>query len=409
MLVGSHRWRKVWSNVPESQKKLIVDHSTTQAPWYLPRGLYVHIPFCEHHCGYCDFAVTVGQDHLIDTYLEALSLEIQRTVVHGSLDTIFIGGGTPTLLSSQQLGKLTRMIRDHFPVESNFEFSIESTPESITADKVAVLAEHGVNRVSLGVQSFASDTLGVLERKHSGDQVGPAVELIRQRIDQFSLDLIFGAPGQDERKWEADLRHGLALAPVHFSTYGLTYEKGTPLWKQRERGLLNALDEDAELTLYQIAASILGEAGFEHYEISNFAKPGYRSRHNEKYWANEAYHGVGVGAVRYVHGKREHNRRNTKDYIKAVFSEESPTFQAEELTPIERAQETMAVQLRRSDGIEPAAFYKQTGFTVENIARGRFIPMIEAGLVREESGRIKLTFAGKCVADGLISKVVWGG
>jgi oxygen-independent coproporphyrinogen-3 oxidase len=380
----------------------------SKAPWCLPGGLYVHIPFCAHHCGYCDFAVTAGQDHLIDPYLEALELEIRRTPVEAPVDTIFIGGGTPTLLSPAQLQRLAGMIRNHFPTREGFEFSIESTPESITAEKVAVLADHGLTRFSLGVQSFDGGTLGALDRHHSGEMVAPAVELIRRRVTNFSLDLIFGAPGQDAAAWENDLRRGVALGSTHFSTYGLTYEKGTPLWKQRERGQVIALGESDELQLYKLAADFLGAAGFEHYEISNFARPGHRSRHNEKYWANEAHHGIGVGAVRYVHGRREHNRRNTRDYIKAVFAGESPVFQAEELNPFERAQETLAVQMRRSDGVFRPAFLSQTGYSVAEIAKKRFAPMIAAGLVTDQEDRLSLTFAGKCVADGLISKVVWG-
>ncbi|WP_020474376.1 radical SAM family heme chaperone HemW [Zavarzinella formosa] len=394
------------ANTPSpSTDQLTPDRS---APWLEPRGLYVHVPFCAHHCGYCDFAVTVGQDHLIETYLEALALEIDRTEVTTPVDTIFIGGGTPTLLSPDQLGRLAGMIRRHFPTRPNLEFSIESTPESITADKVAVLADHGLNRFSLGVQSFQGHTLRVLERQHSGDQVTPAVEIIRRRVPNFSMDFIFGAPGQTITDWEHDLKRAIALGSSHISTYGLTYEKGTPLWKQRESGDVIALGETDELALYTMSHELLGSAGFEHYEISNFAKPDHRCQHNEKYWANEAYHGVGVGAVRYVGGRREHNKRNTKDYIRVVFSGESPTFQQEELSPFERARETLAVQLRRSDGVSRQAFLHQTGHSLKSIVQHRLAPMIEAGLVTDENECVSLTFAGKCVADGLVSKVVWG-
>lgn len=383
-------------------------NQTSSAPWLTPRGLYVHIPFCAHQCGYCDFAVAVGQDHLIEAYLEALGLEIARTAVTAPVDTVFIGGGTPTLLTAGQLARLGRMIRDHFPAAPDLEFSIEANPDSVTPDKVAALADHGVNRVSLGVQSFQSATLRVLDRQHAADHVAPAVEAITRRIPNFSLDFIFGAPGQTPADWEHDLTRGLKLGPSHVSTYGLTYEKGTPLWKRREAGGVIALDESAELTLYTLGKDVLTAAGFEHYEISNFARPGHRSRHNEKYWANEAHHGVGVGAVRYVGGRREHNRRNTKDYIKAVFSGESPTFQAEELPPEERARETLAVQLRRSDGVSRQAFELQTGFTVEAVAKRRFEPLIAAGLVTDDGDRLQMTFAGKCVGDGIVSKVAWG-
>jgi oxygen-independent coproporphyrinogen III oxidase len=370
--------------------------------------LYVHVPFCQHHCGYCDFAVTVGQNHLIDQYLDALSLEIARTPVNGPIETIFIGGGTPTLLSPKQLEQLCQMIRGHFPLSEPAELSIESTPESITADKIAVLADHGWNRVSVGVQSFDGPTLHVLDRQHAAAEVAPAIDAIRQRIANVSLDLIFGAPGQTEQSWKADLERAIQLQPVHISTYGLTYEKGTPLWKRREAGGVQPLSEMTELALYTHTHDRLITAGFEHYEISNFAQPGQRSRHNQKYWANEAYHGVGVGAVRYVGGSREHNRRNTVDYIKAVLSGESPTFQREELSPVERAEETLAVQLRRADGVDRSAFRQQTGHDVAEIVDDRLGHLIETGLIADAGTRFFLTFAGMCVADAVVSKLVWG-
>src|SRR5207248_128309 len=182
----------------------------------------------------------------------------------------------------------------------------------------------------------------VLERQHTPSQVPRAVETARRHIPQVSLDLIFGVPGQTEAEWRDDLARALALAPDHLSTYGLTYEKGTPLWKRRQRGDLWPLDEDAELTLYKIAMDTLEGAGFEHYEISTFARPDRRSRHNQTYWANEAYFGFGMGAARYVLGKRELNTRNLRGYIRRVLSGEPATFQSEELGPAERARETMA-------------------------------------------------------------------
>ena len=213
---------------------------------------------------------------------------------------------------------------------------------------MAILADHGVTRVSLGAQSFHPHLLRALDRRHDPDEVPRAVERVRRRIGQVSLDLIFGVPGQSIADWHEDLRRALALEPDHVSTYGLTYEKGTPLWKERQRGAVKPLDEDAELDLYRIAIEALTAAGFEHYEISNFARPGRRCRHNETYWANEAYFGFGMGAARYVDGRRELNTRNLTAYIRRCLSGEPATMQSECLPPEERARETMAVQLRRA-------------------------------------------------------------
>ena len=337
-------------------------------PWVWPRAAYLHVPFCAHHCGYCDFAIAVGQDHQIELYLDALDAEMAMLGEPRPVRTLFIGGGTPTHLSAAQLARLLQSIRRWLPLGLGGEWSIEANPDTLDDDKVAVLADHGVTRVSLGAQSFHPHLLEVLDRRHVPAQVPQAVERVRRRIAFVSLDLIFGAPGQTEAEWRADLAAALALAPDHVSTYGLTYEKGTPLWKRRERGQVRPLDEDAELALYSTAIDVLEAEGFAHYEISSFARPGRRCRHNEVYWANDAYFGFGMGAARYVGGRRELNTRDLNTYIRRVLSGEPATFQSEELGSEERARETMAVQLRRAEGIDRAAFRIQAGFDLETAA-----------------------------------------
>ena len=246
----------------------------------------------------------------------------------------------------------------------------------------------------------------MLDRRHTPSHVAEAVERVRRRIASVSLDLIFGAPGQTEAEWRTDLSAALALAPDHVSTYGLTYEKGTPLWKRRERGQVRPLDEDAELALYSTAIDVLEAEGFSHYEISSFARPGRRCRHNEAYWANEAYFGFGMGAARYVRGRRELNTRDLKTYIRRVLSGESATFQSEELGPEERARETMAVQLRRAEGIDRAAFRAQTGFDLEAAASPALPSLIEQGLLEDDGAGVQLTRHGKYVADAVIERLL---
>ena len=224
----------------------------------------------------------------------------------------------------------------------------------------------------------------------------------RRLIPQFSLDLIFAIPGQTLTEWQADLEHALALEPDHLSTYGLTYEKGTPLWKQRRRGLVTPLNEDAELAQYKTGIETLEAAGFEHYEISNFARPGRRCRHNETYWANEAYFGFGMGAARYVRGRRELNTRDLGAYLRLVLAGESPTFQSEELEPRERARETMAVQLRRAEGINRTAFRTQTGFDLHAIAGDAVRRHVDLGLLADDGQSVSLTRNGQYVADGVV-------
>jgi oxygen-independent coproporphyrinogen-3 oxidase len=368
-----------------------------------PCAAYIHVPFCAHHCGYCDFAIAVGRDELIDPYLDALAAELATLVHPRAVRTLFLGGGTPTYLSAAQLARLLRDVTRWLPPEAGHEFTTEANPGTLDAEKVAVLADHGVTRVSLGAQSFQPHLLHVLERDHAPEDVPRAVEIIRRRIREVSLDLIFGVPGQTLADWDADLRRALALEPDHVSTYGLTYEKGTPLWKQRRRGLVRALDEGAELALYAHGIDTLETAGFEHYEISNFAQPGRRSRHNQVYWANEPYFGFGMGAARYIEGRRELNTRDLRTYLRRVQACESPTMQSETLPPEERARETMAMQLRRAEGIDRRAFREQTGFDLDALAGPAITRHVELGLLADDGERMHLTRQGKYVADAVIT------
>jgi oxygen-independent coproporphyrinogen III oxidase len=373
-----------------------------------PAAAYVHIPFCAHHCGYCDFAVTAGNDHLATLYLEALGMELATLGKPATMTTLFIGGGTPTYLPPQQLQTLTDLLRRWLPVKPGGEWSIEATPETIDDARVEILCSAGVNRVSLGVQSFQGHLLTRLDRIHQPHHVRPAIDRLTRAGLEVSLDLIFGIPEQTPDEWLCDLRTAIDLGIRHISTYGLTYEKGTPLWKQRERGEVQAIADDRELEMYLAAIDLLEAAGFGHYEISNFAKPGAECRHNQVYWANHAYHGFGVGAARYVNGSRELNRRNTDDYIRKVLAGESPTFQAETLPPEERARETIAVQLRRACGVERTPFRDQTGFELDALLQGRDLFYRDEGLLESDPRGVRLTRRGKCVADSLNVKLAWG-
>jgi oxygen-independent coproporphyrinogen-3 oxidase len=374
--------------------------------WVWPRAAYIHVPFCAHHCGYCDFAVVTGQDHRIDLYIEALGTELAQLGRPQPVRTLFLGGGTPTYLSCRQLEALLTTILLWLKLEPGHEFSIEANPGTLDVDKIAVLADRGVNRLSLGVQSFQPHLLGVLERDHAPADVPRSVAAAREHIASISLDLIFGVPGQHLADWRADLEQALALAPSHLSTYGLTFEKGTRLWKQQARGRLRALDEETELAMYLAAMDRLEDAGFEHYEISSFARPGQRCRHNQVYWSNEAYFGFGVGAARYVNGRRELNTRDLHTYLRCALAKESCVFQSEELSPEERARETMALQLRRADGIDRPAFLDQTGFHVDELAGPAIARHIDLGLLKDDRKSVCLTRRGKCVADALIESLL---
>jgi oxygen-independent coproporphyrinogen-3 oxidase len=378
----------------------------TPPPWLAPRTAYVHVPFCGHHCGYCDFAVAAGQDHLIELYLDALEIELRTLGEPRPVESLFTGGGTPTYLTAGQLARLLEAVKRWLPLSSGAEFSVESTPESLDGEKARVLASFGVNRVSIGVQSFQSHLLRALDRRHGVEHIPRAVETVRRQIPAISFDLIFAAPGQTLAEWEADLTAALRYEPDHLSTYGLTYEKGTPLWKERQRGRVAAVPEEAELAMYLYAIDKLTGAGFEHYEISNFARPGRRSVHNQRYWANEAYFGFGVGAARYVGGVRELNVRDTRLYVRKVLAGESPVMQSERLGRRDRAFETVGTQLRRADGIDRRRFREQTGFDLDDLLGERLKGLVEAGLLCDDGASVRLTREGKCVADGVIEELM---
>jgi oxygen-independent coproporphyrinogen-3 oxidase len=385
-----------------------MDHTTNHPPppWIWPRSAYIHVPFCAHHCGYCDFAVAVGHDDRIDAYIHALTAELARLGTPQPVRTLFIGGGTPTHLGPRQLDVLLPAIAAWLPLERGGEFSIEANPAGLDDAKLRVLAGHGVNRVSLGAQSFDADLLHVLERDHQPADVPRAVEGIRRHIDNVALDLIFGVPGQSLAQWRTDLDRALALEPTHISTYGLTYEKGTRLWKQRRAGQLRPLDEEAELAMYTTALDRLAETGFAQYEISNHARPGFECRHNLTYWANEAHFGIGMGAAGYVRGMRRLNTRDLHGYIRRALAGEPTHFQSEELPPRERAAETAVVQLRRCAGIERAAFARQTGFALDALLGPTLHQLGELGLLSVDGSRVALTRQGRCVADAIIAEML---
>ncbi len=377
--------------------------ATGRPPWLWPRAVYVHVPFCEHKCGYCDFASVAGAESQADRYLDALGREIPMLVERPrEVDTIFVGGGTPTRLDAGQLDRLLGLIRYWFPMTPGGEWTVEANPGTLDEVKADVLAEGGVNRVSVGAQSFRTASLAVLERRHGPEEVARALDLIRPRFDRWSLDLIFGVPGSTPSDWEADLERGLGLGPSHLSCYGLVFEKGTALWKQRAQGLVHPLDEDAEADMYAHTIDRLERAGLPMYEISNFARPGHESRHNLVYWANEAYFGVGLGAARYVDGVRSTNTRDLSAYLRRIESGRPATGPTETLDPEARARETAVLMIRRTVmGIDRDDFRIRTGFDLDALAGPSLARHVASGLLEDDGRRVRLTRQGVFLADAV--------
>ena len=368
-----------------------------------PRAAYVHIPFCAHKCGYCDFASLAGSDHLADRYLDALGRELEALGGPHEVDTIFIGGGTPTRLSAGQLERMLAMVRRSFAIVPGGEWTVEANPGTLDAEKADVLAGGGVNRVSLGAQSFQPELLLALERNHSPEEVPRALDLVRPRFPFWSFDLIFGVPGSTPELWAADLETALALGPSHLSCYGLVYEKGTALWKQERAGQVVPVDEEAERSMYEHTIDRLASEGLAMYEISNFARPGHESRHNLVYWANEPYFGVGLGAARYVGGVRSSNTRDLPAYLKRIEEGRDATGPTETLEPEARARETAVLMLRRTVlGIDRADFLKRTGFDFHDLAGPALPRHVAGGLLEDDGHRVRFTREGLFLADTVL-------
>lgn len=384
-------------------KLVAMNSSITPIRFPEPRAAYVHVPFCVHRCGYCDFTVIAGKDQLIPAYLDALEIELETLGTPRPVDTIFIGGGTPTHLPPKHLSRLLNLIRYWFPPTPGAEFSVEANPADLDHKRVEVLANHGVNRISLGVQSFDDQTLQILERDHRQADVERTWALIRQYFENVSLDLIFGVPGQTLATWEQTLRTAVALQPTHVSTYGLTFEKGTRFWARREKGELVPSAENLERDMYALSMDTWVAAGMEQYEISSFAQPGFRCRHNQIYWMGQGYWACGPGAARYVNGRRESNHRSVTTWIQRLKQGQSPVSDSEELSPEDRARELIVLGLRRCDGIDATEFQQQTGYELRSLEPNAWQRHLATGFLEEtDTGRIRLTREGRFVADSVI-------
>ena len=360
------------------------------------------MPFCAHRCGYCDFTVVAGKDHLAGEYLRALEAELSSLARPSPVQTLFIGGGTPTHLDAGKLDRLLQLATAWFPLNPDSEFSVEANPAGLDTEKIDILAAHGVNRVSLGVQSFDRRILEVLERDHDAAQVEAAVGLMSRRIPNISLDLIFGVPGQSLELWRETIDRAVSLGPAHISTYGLTFEKGTAFWSRRAKGGLQQAPDELEREMYALAMDELPRHGFEQYELSNFAKPGYRCRHNETYWAGQPYYGFGPGAARYLDGRRETNHRSVSTWMARVLSGRSPVGDVDVLAPADRARETLVVGLRRAAGVDYEAFRATSGFDLEEVAGAAIARHFASGLLERTATGIQLTREGRFLADTVI-------
>lgn len=371
-------------------------------------GIYVHIPFCRSKCQYCDFYSLGGRrdPHMVDDFLQALAIHIKETAARCpdyAVDTVYFGGGTPSFFGGENLRRILDEIQEHFHVQRDAEITYEANPDSITEKQLKRLRRAGFNRISIGVQSDDNDMLKKLGRPHSYEQAATAVARARKAgFDNLSLDLMYGLPGQTLLDWRDTLNHVLELNPDHMSCYGLKVEEGTPLWEYKD--CANLPDDDAQADMYLAAVEILAEAGYEQYEISNFAKPGYMSRHNLKYWLGEEYIGFGPAAASDFGGMRYTNRPDIAAYNSAMLHHGSVLSECEEIPLRERAGEYVMLRLRTALGIDAQEYETQFLMPFEPL-EALLQRFSEQNLCHKTAGRWVLTPQGFLLSNQIISSL----
>ncbi|MBU0516315.1 MAG: radical SAM family heme chaperone HemW [Proteobacteria bacterium] len=366
-------------------------------------GLYVHVPFCERKCPYCAF-FSVPKPALIPDYLDALSLEAElyREGWPDEFDTLYLGGGCPSMLNADELAWLVDTLRRRFAFSEGAEMTVEANPEHLSPPKLAVMGHLGVNRLSLGAQSLDPGDLDWLGRRHTPEQVVQAVEAAREQgLADVGLDLIYGLPGRSADHWRRVMDAAVALAPTHISAYQLTIEPRTVLQRRHRQGRVRLPADGDAADLFRLTHDHLAAAGFEHYEISSFAVRGFRSSHNQKYWRRAPYLGLGPAAHSYVAGRRWWNFSSLKKYLAALRAGDRPVGEAETLTPAQARLETLMLGLRTSDGIDLLAWRRDFGRDLLADAHPAVARLMEDGLLRLEGGRLKPTPRGMLLADQL--------
>jgi putative oxygen-independent coproporphyrinogen III oxidase len=362
-------------------------------------GLYVHIPFCLTRCGYCDFNTYAGLDHLQGRYVRALRAEASLWAERWAGErfvSMFFGGGTPTTLPSNDLRALLADLRGTLAFETNPEITVESNPDTVDERYLEALLETGVTRLSFGLQSFDPVVLAALERLHTAEAARLAYAAARRAgFDDINLDLIYGANGETLESWRRTLEETIALAPEHVSAYALTIESATALGRKVAARLVPAPDPDLQADMYEVACSMFGEAGYEHYEVSNWAKPGHRCVHNMGYWEGRPYLGLGAGAHSYRDGTRWWNVRPPQQYLDMVEGGSLPVGGEETLSEDARQLERLLLGLRVSDGV-PFGW----------IDERRADAFVEDGLAARAGNRLKLTDRGLFLANEVILDLV---
>jgi oxygen-independent coproporphyrinogen-3 oxidase len=368
---------------------------------------YVHIPFCSHKCDFCDFTAFAGLDHLSAQYCRVVATEIkERVAVEGRskpLKSLFYGGGTPGLIDPAELEIIHNAIASNIGLAPDAEVTLETTPTTITREKVLRWKDIGINRISIGVQSFQNSELDAMGRGHSqADAIEGIETALSCGLDNLSCDLMYGLPLQTLDTWRSTLDQALSFGLPHMSAYGLTIAGNSPLLSRFPRDSAAYPSEDGFVALYELLVDKAEAAGLKQYEISNFAKPGYESVHNHSYWSNEEYYAFGVGAHRYMNGIRSANWRSLNKYMADYLGNETQ----EQITPPMRIQEAIFLGLRTRAGIDLTQFEREYGIdllsrSAENISR-----LADGGFIRVDSGHLYLSQKGVLVSNSVMSELI---
>ncbi len=380
-------------------------------------GLYIHIPFCKSRCIYCGFYSTTSQE-MKDAYTDALCKEmairqatesIESSTESPHIDTIYMGGGTPSQLSGEQLKRIFAQIEEGYqkrPSQKPQEVTMECNPDDVTDDFCSMLKDLPVNRISMGAQTFDNERLRFLHRRHKAEDVAKAVERLRRAgICNISIDLMFGFPEESLQQWQEDIREAIALDVEHISAYSLMYEEGTPLYRLLETGKAKETDEETYRQMYETLIDHLSDAGFEHYEISNFAKPGHRSIHNSNYWREVPYIGIGAAAHSYSRGEkvtRSWNVSDIKQYMSSINEGILPR-ESEELDHATRYNDLITTALRTREGIDLEMMRREFGETYYEQTLKEAERHIRLGKMKIAGQHLSLTRNGLYVSDDIMS------
>ena len=372
-------------------------------------GIYIHIPFCKRRCIYCDFFSTT-QSEKKPTYVHSLcqELEMRENYLEGEeIETIYLGGGTPSQLTEEELNEIFTSLYNIYKVKEDAEITLEANPDDLTPEYVSMLRRLPINRISMGIQTFQEETLKLLHRRHTARQAIEAFQRCREAgFRNISIDLMYGLPGETLDTWKEDLQQAIALHPEHISAYHLIYEEGTALWKLREEHQVEEADEDLSVTLFKTLINELKQAGYQHYEISNFCLPGLHSRHNSSYWTGKKYLGCGPSAHSFNGSYRQWNIASLDNYLKGIASGK-PNYEIEELDLYTRYNDFVITSIRTCWGMSLSRLRSEYGEELYRYCLRMAKSHLEQGVLEIEKDTLRLTQEGIFISDGIMSDLLF--